>query len=230
MSQTVLALFAHPDDEVLGCGGTLARHAASGDRVVALFLADGETARQTRYDPAAFNSQIVRRQEAARAAAGILGCDPPRFLAFPDNRLDSLPLLDVVQAIQAKLGDLVPDVVYTHHAGDLNVDHRVAHHAVLTLYRPLPRRPSPKILAGETLSSTEWGTGATGPYFQPTVYVPISAQLDTKIAALGQYRDELAPFPHPRSIEAVRALAAVRGAQVGVAAAEAFVLVREILG
>ena len=215
----VLVVAAHPDDEVLGCGGAVARHAALGDEVESLILAEGATARGTPAD------QCGALKDAARAAASVLGAAPPRFLELPDNRLDSLDLLDIIQRIEAVVEEVRPDMVLTHHGGDLNVDHRITHRAVLTACRPLPGGSITAIHCFETVSSSEWGAP-----FNPTRFVDISAVIDRKIAALECYAAEMRPFPHARSIQAVRALATVRGASVGRPAAEAFMTVRQVIG
>src|SRR5581483_9188818 len=129
---TILVVAAHPEHEALGCGGTMVRHARAGDAVHVLFLADGETAR----DGAA--SRIAGRQAQAAAACAALGAQKPRFERFADNRMDSVPLIDVVKAVEAAVADLKPSIVYTHHSGDLNVDHRIVHQAVMTACRPVP--------------------------------------------------------------------------------------------
>ena len=148
----VLALVAHPDDEVLGAGGTLALHALRGDEVHIVFLTDGVGAR------GADRAAEERRAEAAIKAASILGARPPRFLGFPDNCVDRIALLDVVQAIEAVIASVQPATVYTHHAGDLNIDHAICHRAVLTACRPLPGSKLRRIYAMEVASSTEWAS------------------------------------------------------------------------
>jgi len=224
----ILAVVAHPDDEVLGCGGTLAAWARSGAQTHVLCLADGETARyQDRTVPEAM-ARISARHEAAHKAAEILGLSSIRFLDLPDNRLDGIDLLDVIRPIEALIREIAPDTVYTHHGGDLNLDHRIAHQAVTTACRPLPGFPVRRIYAFETPSSTDWATEAHGPVFRPNLFVDIADTLEHKIASLVAYDKEMHPFPHPRSLEGVSVLARQRGASVGVSAAEAFMLVREL--
>lgn len=221
----ILVVAAHPDDEVLGCGGTIARHAATGDSVHILFLADGVTARAGEERSAA---KIEARAEAARAAARTMGAEPPRFAGLPDNRLDGVDLLDVVKLVEVAVAELRPVVVYTHHVGDLNVDHRIVHQAVVTACRPLPESCVRAVYAFETVSSTEWAY-SRGHAFHAARFVEITDQLETKKQALSCYASEMRAFPHARSIENIEALARLRGASVGVGAAEAFVVVREII-
>jgi LmbE family N-acetylglucosaminyl deacetylase len=221
-AQTVLIVAAHPDDEALGCGGAIARHADAGDAVHILFVADGVGARGSD------KTELTARMTAAKSAAKILGAREPRFLNLPDNRLDTVPLLDIVQSIEREADPLQASIIYTHHGGDLNVDHRVTHQAVMTAFRPLPGRPARSIFGFETLSATEWSTASTGDAFRPNHFIDIGAQLDRKLAALDAYAAEMRPAPHPRSPEVVRALAVVRGSAAGLAAAEAFTVLRTI--
>lgn len=220
---SVLVVAAHPDDEVLGCGGAMARHAAAGDRVFVMFLADGVTSRESKNPNRAIND----RQKAARTAARILGAEPPTFCNFPDNRLDTIPLLDMIKAVERVTARVRPGIVYTHHAKDLNVDHRRTHEAVMTACRPVPGSMTASIYGFETASSTEWALG-TGGSFRPTRFVDITGFLDRKLQALEQYAHEMRPFPHARSREAIRAMARARGVIVGLRAAEAFEVFRQV--
>lgn len=220
---------AHPDDEVLGCGGTVARHAALGDKVHVLILAEGATARDEARDPTGRSEEIESLHAAAWRAAEILGTQPPRFAGLPDNRLDSVPLLDVVKIVEEAVHGVGPSIVYTHHGGDLNVDHRVVHQAVVTACRPLPDTPIRRLYAFETVSSTEWTSQSPEQAFHPARFVDIATYMDTKLKALEAYGTEMRPFPHARSRENVVALARHRGASVGIAAAEAFMVIREVI-
>lgn len=218
----VAAIFAHPDDEVLACGATLARHAAEGRRVHVLILASGLDARGMVDDGA----RLQLRAEAAEAARR-LGAEAPVLAGLPDNRLDSLALLDVVKVVESFIDAVQPEIVYTHHRGDLNIDHRVTHDAVLTACRPLPGASVRRILAGEVLSSSEWQSPAMAP-FQPTLFVDAGQTLAAKLAAMEAYAGELRLPPHPRSLDGIRTQARLRGLQAGMEAAEAFITVREL--
>ncbi len=222
MPKTILIVAAHADDEVLGCGGTIARHVADGDIVHAVFIADGVSSRHgVKHD------ERSRREAASGKAQQILGIASSTFLGLPDNRLDSLPLIDVVQPLETLLQRLEPHTVYTHHHGDLNVDHRIAHQAVMTACRPLPGYSVKQILAFEIMSSTEWATPSSEP-FLANHYVDITEYLPTKLEALKAYQSEMRDAPHSRSIEHLAQLAKHRGHCVGVDAAEAFVTVRAL--
>lgn len=218
----ILIVAAHADDEVLGCGGTIAKHRAKGDEVRVLFMTDGVGARGQS------NENARARTAACEAACELLGAPNPTSFDFPDNAMDSVPLLKVAQAVEVTLLGFAPDIVYTHHAHDLNVDHRVTHEAVLTALRPQPGRVRPSILAFETASSTEWRTPSAHTAFVPNWYEDISSTLQAKLDALRCYEMEMRSWPHARSLEALHHLARWRGACIGVEAAEAFQLVRYI--
>lgn len=222
MNKTVLVIAAHADDEALGCGGAIAKHTAAGDTVDVVFVADGVTARAGVGD-----DEILQRQQATENARKILGINSTVFLGLPDNRLDSLALLDIVQPIESIVGKLSPEIIYTHHCGDLNIDHRLVHQAVMTACRPLPGCPVREILAFEVMSSTEWSGAGLLP-FTPNLFIDISQHLETKILALEAYALEMRTFPHSRSIEHLRCLARHRGNSMGVTAAEAFMAMRVI--
>ena len=224
MARQVAAIFAHPDDEVLGAGAMLAAHAQAGDDVAILILATGLAARAG----GATKDALGALRDQGRAAAAALGANRVSFCDFPDNAMDTVPLLSIVQNIEAFLNEFPAAVVYTHHGGDLNVDHRVTHQAVVTACRPLPGAPDRRILACEVNSSTEWAPPPLAP-FEPTVFADVGATLEHKVAALSSYAGETREWPHPRSAEGVRALARWRGTQCGCGAAEAFMLVREVM-
>jgi LmbE family N-acetylglucosaminyl deacetylase len=224
MARKVAAIFAHPDDEVLGCGGAMAWHAANGDDVRILLLATGLRSRGGADDAA-----IGQLRDDARKSAAIVGAKAIEFADFPDNAMDTVPLLEVVKRVEMFLANFGADTVYTHHDGDLNIDHFIVHRSVMTACRPLPNVTPREILACEVNSSTEWGLASQLP-FTPTDFLDISAYIERKVKALEQYRGEIRPWPHPRSSDGIRALAHWRGTQCGVDAAEAYRVVRRICG
>lgn len=227
--KTILVVAAHPDDEILGCGGTIARHTNSGDSVHILILAEGATSRQNERNVEAAERELEALRQSARQAATILGSAPTQFAGLPDNRLDGVELLDIIKTIEAVIEEIRPCTVYTHHGADLNIDHELVHRAVLTACRPLPDCSVCNIYTYETVSSTEWAGADTQNPFRPMRFVDISDNLDTKLEALEAYEAEMRPFPHARSYENVTSLARTRGASVGLRAAEAFGVAREIL-
>jgi len=220
MSKIVLVVAAHSDDEALGCGGTIARHVAEGDTVYAVFLADGTSSRA-----GACSAELERRMQAAESARQILGIAQNFYLGLPDNRLDSLPLIEIVQSLEKLFSELHPQIIYTHHYGDLNVDHRVAHQAVMTACRPLPGNSVREIYSFQVVSSSEWNTPGVMP-FLPSYAVDITSYRSVKNAALMAYGLEMRSFPHSRSMEHIDALDLHNGAVYGVSAAEVFMLVR----
>jgi len=222
MSKVVLVVAAHADDEVLGCGGTIARHVAEGDTVHTVFLADGVSSRQ-----GADLDDLSQRLAATEQARQILGITSNTFLGLPDNRLDGMPLIEIVQALEQVIGKINPQVVYTHHYGDLNVDHRIAHQAVMTACRPMPKSTVKEIYAFEVMSSTEWASVGLRP-FLPNLFVDISGYLATKLKALQAYALEMRPAPHSRSLAHLTSLAWHRGHGMGVDAAEAFMVMRVV--
>ncbi len=230
MSKTVLVIAAHPDDEILGCGGAMASHSAACDEVHTVIVAEGITSRDNARDREKRIDDLSILGTAARAAGSILGVASVDLLDMPDNRMDSVDLLDIIKVVEAQITKFQPDVIYTHHHGDLNIDHRRLHQAVLTAARPLPgRHRIESILAFEVASSTEWQSPGTMAPFTPNWYLDISTVMHKKTLALEAYGDEIPGWPHARSIKAVQALAAWRGANIGCEAAEAFMLARCIL-
>lgn len=219
----ILIIVAHPDDEVLGCGGTIAKHSDLGDLVNVIFLADGVNSRS---DAGLIELEI--RKTNAKAACKILGVNHISFGQFPDNKLDTLPLIEIVKYIETALTEFNPDIIYTHSALDLNIDHQIVNRAVITATRPQGNSSIKTILSFEILSSTEWFFSELMPAFKPNWFEDISKTLDRKIEAIEAYRGELRDWPHPRSIEGIKHLAGFRGATIGVNAAEAFMLLRHI--
>ncbi len=227
--QSVLVFAAHPDDEVLGCGATIALHARRGDGVHVVILAEGATSRDKHRDRTKRNADISKLAEAAHRAKTVLGVSSLALHDYPDNRMDSMDLLDVIKVIERHVADKKPSIVYTHHAGDLNIDHRIVHEAVMTACRPIPGGQVNSILFFETPSSTEWQAPGPATAFVPNWFVDVSSTLDLKLKALKAYRSEMRAWPHARSLEAVTHLARWRGATIGVQAAEAFVLGKHLV-
>lgn len=221
----VLIVAAHPDDEVLGCGGFAAKLSAEGAEVYSLLLSKGVASRHEASQAEKVKQEIKRMEECVAAAAKVLGFKESYTLDLPDNQFDSLPNLAIVKEIE-KIKRLVkPSIVLTHHRNDLNVDHRVAYNAVLTACRPLSDETVKELYSFETLSSTEWNYPNV---FSPTVYVGISGQIARKKEALQKYASEVRDWPHPRSLEAVDCLAKYRGCQVGLEYAEVYELIRMV--
>jgi len=219
--QVVLVIAPHPDDEVLGCGGTIAKHVARGDEVYLCVVTKV-------YPPDWPEEEIQMRKAECLQASEILGIKKVYFLDYPAVKLDTIPQKELNDSIFRVMNEVQPEIVYIPHVGDVNRDHALVFNAAIVAVRPKPGFTINKTLSYEVLSETEWAAPLVQKAFIPNVYVDISETLDTKIRAMSAYVMELYDFPHPRSLEAIANLAKRRGASMGVKAAEAFSLIREL--
>ncbi len=219
----ILVIGAHPDDEVLGLGGTLARHVKDGDAVFPLIFADGS---QVRY----VEEQREKLKLACMKSCVELGLQAPEFLGFPDQKLDTLSQMELVQALEARVQKLKPEVVYTHHFGDINRDHQVLNEVTLVATRPKPGNKVLRVLSYMVPSSTDWAPCTFDRAFLPNWFVDISDTIDEKLRAVSHYSSEIPPYPHPRSLEAIRNQAKFWGSSIGFEYAEPFVLLRNLIG
>ena len=221
----VFVIAAHPDDEILGVGGTVVKHVNKGDEVYALVLGEGQTSRWQKREMA--DAEVLKSlHEDSYKSAKVIGFKEIFFESLPDNRFDSVTLLDVVKIIEKYIEDLKPDIIYTHHSGDLNVDHRVTHQAVLTASRPFGDYSVRQIYGFQTVSATEWNFGSRENAFYPQKFVDITDTFEVKCNAMKEYKSELREFPHPRSLKMLKSVAEVWGATVGLEKAEAFEVIR----
>ena len=225
--ERILVIAAHPDDEILGCGGTMPFLARAGHEVFIAILGEGITSRGDRRESAE-PRELDDLHKNAHEAAALMGAKKLFLEKLPDNRFDSLPLLEVVKVVEKLIGNVRPTIVYTHHGGDLNIDHAVVHRAVLTATRPQNDMPVKEIYAFEVPSSTEWAFQQMSPSFRPNVFQDIGLTLELKIQAMNTYKSEIRQFPHPRSAQALQAIGRRWGTVVGCEAAEAFELIRSI--
>ncbi len=223
----ILIIAAHPDDETLGCGGTIARFSKEQEPVHILILGQGITSRQTG-DNHTQALEIETLRENGRNAVKILGASHIYFESFADNMFDSVPLLNIVRTIESYIDTIRPSVIFTHHGGDLNIDHSITARAVLTAARPMPGCPVKHLYAFEVLSATDWSFGQISPGFIPHYFISIKGFMEQKIKALKSYEGEIRSFPHPRSAHAVKTLAGLRGSMAGLESAEAFSIIRSI--
>lgn len=222
MKKNILVVAAHPDDELLGSGGTILRNAKAGDDVYCLILGEGIMARAD-----GTKTELEKLHEDSRRAGGILGFKDMFFSNFPDNSFDSVSLLSIIKEVEKYVAKVRPQVVYTHHEYDLNVDHRLTSEAVLTACRPCNENCPQEIYTFETLSSTEWQS-KHNKQFAPNTYVDIKATIEDKVRAMRAYKSEIREYPHSRSAEGIKILAQYRGLESGLEFAEAFCLVRKI--
>lgn len=224
----ILIIAGHPDDEILGCGGFIAKHRSS-KRIRVVFLAEGTTARYAAHEIGSANAlrDISSRADSARRALGALGIDDMTFHNLPCGRLDQVPILDLNKIIEDEVARFLPDTLITHSEHDVNNDHRIIYRSVLMATRPVWEHQVSTLLCFETLSSTEWNFSSP---FEPNYFEPLSAaEVALKSDALACYESEVREYPHPRSKEGIETLARYRGVQAGVPYAEAFRIIRTIV-
>lgn len=213
----IIVVAAHPDDELLGCGGTIALHAGAGDHVTAVITCEGESLR--------YGEKGVGQGAHTKRAAKELGIEDVRLLGFPDQRLDTLTLTEIITPLERIIRQLRPAIIYCQHGGDLNRDHQLVFQSLLVASRPCEEYIE-TIYAFDTASSTEWAYPRT---FVPDTWIDISSTLETKLAAMSCYESEVRSYPHPRSLEALKNRARAWGNQCCMEAAEVFMTVRKVL-
>ncbi|PCJ61788.1 MAG: GlcNAc-PI de-N-acetylase [Planctomycetota bacterium] len=222
----ILIIAAHPDDEVLGCGGVMAKLSSEGHDVHVLILGEGVTARKNLNDEQKI-TKLSELHDQSKKASDLLGVNSVRFENFPDNQFDTVSLLSITQKIESVLNDIQPSMVFCQHGGDLNIDHQITFKATLTATRPMMGSVVNKLLAYEVMSSTEWAFQQFEPSFKPNCFYDIENVIDKKIEAMKIYKDELCDFPHPRSVENLLASSKRWGSNIGCQNAEAFQIIFE---
>lgn len=222
----VLIIVAHPDDEILGVGATVVKHIESGDCCFAIILGEGMTSRYNKRN-LADTSKVEELHKDTFDARKFIGYEKVYLENFPDNRFDSVDLLDIIKVLEKYIDEIKPDIIYTHHGGDLNIDHRKTYEAVLTATRPVDSSCVKEIYCFETVSSTEWNFEYSN-FFKPNYFVDVTKTLDSKLNAMKCYKSELKDFPHPRSIDNLITSAKKWGSVIGTNYAEAFEVVRII--
>jgi len=216
MTKRALVIASHPDDEILGSGGTIKKLINDGFEIVTVIVAKGR------------KEEEHHIQKFTSLANSHLGVGKVIFMQFPNLKLNTVPLHEITKEIEKLLDTYTPDIIFTHHYGDLNQDHQVTFQAVMTAARPLPGKKPIEILCFETVSSSEWTQNTQDKLFKPTYFVDISDTINDKLQALRHYDVEMRPYPHPRSYAGVQHLARVRGMTVGVEYAEAFEIIRRV--
>ena len=223
MQKKILIIAAHPDDEVLGCFGTIARLIQEGHEAYTLILGEGKTSRDKQRDVEHKKEELTLLNQEILKANTIIGIKKIFTCNFPDNRFDTVALLDIVKEIEKIKSLIKPDIIFTHYENDLNIDHQITYKAVLTATRPMEHESVKELYSFEVLSSTEWNYPLS---FFPDTFFDISNTLELKTKAMQQYLSELREYPHPRSVEGIKLLAQTRGMNVGISFAEAFKTIR----
>ena len=220
----ILVIAAHPDDETIGCGGSLLRHASENDEIAVVTLTNGVGSRDE-----AKEKDLINREVSARKAIKMLGADWIAKGDFPDNAMDSVPLLEIVKFIEQIKEKYNPDIIYSHSPSDLNIDHKVVTSATLTAFRPQPGEKNSEIRLFEVPSATDYSIDELEGSFNPNLFINIEKFWESKLDALSFYDSEIREYPHSRSYQKIESLAQYRGSQSGLELAEAFVLVRKII-
>ena len=223
MNKKILIIAAHPDDEVLGCFGTVARLIKEGYEAYTLILGVGKTSRDEKRMVENRKDDIELLNNEIEDANAIIGIKKVFVESFPDNRFDSVDLLDIIKVISKVKEEVQPDIIFTHYANDLNIDHQKTYEAVITATRPMQDECVKEIYSFEILSSTEWNYPLS---FSPDTYFDISETLDLKIESMQRYSSELCEYPHPRSLEGIELNAKYQGMRVGKRHVEAFKTIR----
>jgi LmbE family N-acetylglucosaminyl deacetylase len=225
LSKKILIIVAHPDDEVLGCFGTVAKLIKDGYEGYTLILGEGKTSRDKKHTLEGIKKEIKSLNSEAQKANNIIGIKEIYTENFPDNRFDSVDLLDIVKAISKVKEKIQPDIIFTHYKDDLNIDHRITYQAVITSTRPTKNESTKEIYSFEVLSSTEWNYPIS---FSPDTYFDISNTLALKLEAMKEYSSELCKYPHPRSLKGIKLNSKYHGMRIGKKYVEAFKTVRNI--
>mgnify|MGYP003589467431 CR=1 FL=1 len=226
MIKTCLVVAAHPDDEVLGCGGTIARFSSEGVSLFTLILGEGVTSRDSIRSQEQRKRELKDLHEAAREANHLLGAQDVFFENLPDNRFDSLDLLDITKIVERYVEKIQPEWVFTHNESDINNDHSIVLKAVETACRPLPGHPVKGLFSFPILSSTEWNFKNN---FCPNFFIDIESFIHKKINAMKIYSSELKLWPHPRSIKTITINSQLYGSYTGKNNVEAFRIIRMML-
>lgn len=229
-NKRILVVVAHPDDELLGLGASMHKLISKYNcSIRTIILGEGITSRSDKRDPELWENELKKHRQNIEDARAAIGYESVGVYDFPDNRFDSVDLLDIIKVIEAEKQQFQPEVIFTHHGGDVNIDHQRTFEAVITAIRPMQHEKVHTIIAFETPSGTEWRAASDPKHFIPNLFFEVSKEdVEAKIKGMESYEFEKRVFPHPRSPEALRILAQQRGVIVGKDYAEAFMLIRSI--
>jgi len=227
-NKRILVIVAHPDDELLGCGASMNKLINEQDCTIrVVILGEGITSRSDNRDVEKWKTELEKHRSNIHTAAGKIGYESTGIYDFPDNRFDTVALIDIVKVIEKEKEDFQPEFIFTHHGGDLNIDHQRTFEAVMTACRPMENERIKGIISFETPSSTEWRASSDPKHFIPNLFIEISEEnLEAKIKGMESYEFEKRPYPHPRSSEALKILAQRYGVMMGGNLYEAFQLIR----
>ena len=229
-NKKILVVVAHPDDELLGLGATMHKLISEYNcQIRTVILGEGITSRSDERDPERWKEELKNHRHNIEEARKIIGYESVAIYDFPDNRFDTVALLDIIKVIEKEKNDFKPEIIFTHHGGDLNIDHQKIFDAVITASRPMDSENVKTIISFETPSGTEWIASSDPRKFSPNLFIEVEKNnLDAKIEAMECYKYEKRPYPHPRSPKALRVLSQLRGLTVGKNYAEAFQIIRSI--
>lgn len=229
-NKNILVVVAHPDDELLGLGGTINKLINDyGSNIRLVILGEGITSRSENRDREIWKKELDIHKKNITQAVSLIGYSSFIAYDFPDNRFDSLPLIDLIKVIEKEAEIFNPSIVFTHHGGDLNIDHQQVFKAVMTAFRPLKQQQVKTVLTFETPSSTEWMPSNNPFPFKPNVFIQLNEEnIEAKLNAMNAYEYERRDFPHPRSDQSLKINSQSIGYKVGVIYAEAFELIRHI--
>lgn len=227
--KNILIIAAHPDDEVLGLGGTILYHKKKGDHISVIFMSDGVTGRDFHYNRKKREDEIIQRKKMSQSAFEYYDGYHIDFFDLPNLRMDQEPILKLTKLIEKKIAFLKPSIIYTHCASDTNIDHVITHKAVVIACRPIPNFIVESIRAFEVPSSTEYSVETLGTQFLPNLYIDISIFKKEKMKLIKCYDYEMRAHPHPRSYRSLLAKDIYRGSSVGLKYAEAFIEIRKII-
>lgn len=222
----ILVIAAHPDDEVLGMGGTIAKLTQAGNEVYVLIVTDGSSSQYRDSDE--LIKIIEDKKKETLACAKILGVEKVIYGEQPDMKLDCTPHIHINQVIEKAVSYVKPEIVYTHFWGDVNMDHQQVYKSTLVAVRPVMGQVVKELYCYRVPSSTEWTPCKADTMFMPNVFVDITAEAERKYEAFGKYNTELRDYPHPRSIKHLKELDVARGLEVGQGPTETFVLLRKL--